>query len=45
MPYNKIATMLGYASENTVRQRIFKCKSKLKEAILLDARYNELKEL
>lgn len=44
-PYVKIAEALGYATENTVRQRIFKCKTKLKEAIQSDARYNELKEL
>lgn len=44
-PYVKIAEELGYATENTVRQRIFKCKSKLKEAIHSDSRYNELKEL
>lgn len=45
IPYSKIADTLGYATENTVRQRIFKCKSKLKEAIQTDSRYNELKEL
>ncbi|WP_062061669.1 RNA polymerase sigma factor [Aquimarina longa] len=45
IPYIKIADMLGYATENTVRQRIFKCKSKLKDAIQSDSRYNELKEL
>lgn len=45
IPYVKIAKELGYATENTVRQRIFKCKTKLKEAIQSDSRYNELKEL
>ncbi len=45
IPYAKIANELGYATENTVRQRIFKCKSKLKEAIHSDSRYKELKEL
>lgn len=45
VPYVQIAEKLGYATENTVRQRIFKCKSKLKEAIHSDTRYNELKEL
>ncbi len=45
VPYSKIAEKLDYASENTVRQRIFKCKNKLKEAIKSDSRYNELKEL
>ncbi|SEL16514.1 RNA polymerase sigma factor, sigma-70 family [Aquimarina amphilecti] len=44
VPYVQIAEKLGYGSENTVRQRIFKCKSKLKEAIHADMRYNELKE-
>ena len=44
-PYVTIAKKLGYGSENTVRQRIFKCKGKLKEAIQSDARYNDLKEL
>ncbi len=44
-PYRKIAKALGYATENTVRQRIFKCKAKLKEAIQSDSRYHELKEL
>ncbi len=45
IPYVQIAKILGYATENTVRQRIFKCKGKLKESIQADARYNELKEL
>ncbi len=45
VPYSKIAKELDYATENTVRQRIFKCKSKLKEAIQSDSRYKELKEL
>ncbi|WP_108869651.1 RNA polymerase sigma factor [Aquimarina aquimarini] len=45
LPYSKIADELGYATENTVRQRVFKCKSKLKEAIRSDVRYKELKEL
>ncbi len=44
-PYVKIAEALGYATENTVRQRIFKCKTKLKDAIQSDARYKELKAL
>ncbi len=45
IPYAQIAKELGYASENTVRQRIFKCKSKLREAVQSDLRYKELKEL
>lgn len=41
--YKKIADLKNYASENTVKQRIFKCKAKLKEAIQADRRYMELK--
>ena len=45
LPYMKIADMMGYATENTVRQRIFKCKAKLKAAVVSDTRYNQLKSL
>jgi len=45
IPYTEIAEKLGYSSENVVRQRIFKCKAKLKDAIKSDSRYDELKEL
>ena len=45
VPYKKIATLLNYSSENTVRQRIFKCKTKLSELIKDDLRYNDLKEI
>ncbi len=45
IPYSKIASDMGYATENTVRQRIFKCKARLKEMIHNDVRYNELKNL
>lgn len=45
MAYKKIAALLNYSSENTVRQRIFKCKTKLSELIKDDLRYNDLKEL
>ncbi|WP_109299766.1 RNA polymerase sigma factor [Aquimarina sp. AU474] len=41
--YKKIAEVKNYASENTVKQRIFKCKSKLKESIQSDIRYKDLK--
>ncbi len=41
----KIAELLGYASENVVRQRIFKCKTRLVKAIQSDPRYNDLKDL
>lgn len=41
-PYKKIAAIKKYASENTVKQRIFKCKAKLKEAIQADKRYKDL---
>ena len=42
--YNKIAALKDYASENTVKQRIFKCKAKLKEVIQADVRYKELQQ-
>ena len=42
-PYQKVAQEFGYATENVVRQRIFKCKKKLKELIQKDSRYNELR--
>ncbi|MEM9339894.1 MAG: RNA polymerase sigma factor [Bacteroidota bacterium] len=41
-PYADIAKELFYASENVVRQRIFKCKKKLKEYVQRDVRYKEL---
>ncbi|WP_075344245.1 RNA polymerase sigma factor [Tenacibaculum agarivorans] len=43
--YKKIAELKDYASVNTVKQRIFKCKSKLKDAIQSDRRYQHLKHL
>ena len=36
---------LDYASETTVRQRIFKCKSQLTKLIRKDNRFDELKDL
>lgn len=41
--YKKIAELKNYASENTVKQRIFKCKTKLKDIIQSDNRYKYLK--
>jgi len=43
--YKKIAELKAYANENTVKQRIFKCKARLKEAIQADIRYRELVHL
>ena len=43
--YKDIAVELGYNDENVVRQRVFKCKTKLTEMIKQDSRFNELKEL
>ena len=44
-PYVEIAKKLEYASDNVLRQRIFKCKKKLSELIKKDSRYTLLKEL
>lgn len=41
-PYADIARELSYASENVLRQRIFKCKKKLKEYVQKDSRYKEI---
>ena len=41
-PYADIAKELLYASENVVRQRIFKCKKKLKELVQQDVRYKSI---
>lgn len=43
--YKDIAIELDYSDENVVRQRVFKCKTKLTEMIKQDKRFNELKEL
>ncbi|WP_452226280.1 RNA polymerase sigma factor [Lacinutrix cladophorae] len=45
IPYESIAKELGYNDENVVRQRVFKCKSKLAEIIKTDVRFKQLKEL
>ncbi len=44
-PYVEIAEKMKYASDNVLRQRIFKCKKKLSELIKKDFRYTLLKEL
>lgn len=38
--YEAITTELSYANINTVRQRVFKCKSKLIKLIKFDTRFN-----
>ncbi len=43
--YAAIMDKLQYNSENVVRQRVFKCKAKLKELIKKDKRYHALVEL
>jgi len=43
--YKKIAVLKEYANENTVKQRIFKCKAKLKGSIQADARFKDLKKI
>ena len=43
--YKDIAIELNYNDENVVRQRVFKCKTKLTEMIKMDVRFKELKEL
>lgn len=45
MNYKDIAKALGYSNDNVVRQRIFKCKKKLKDSIQTDSRYKEIKGL
>jgi RNA polymerase sigma factor (sigma-70 family) len=42
MSSHAIMTKLGYSSEVTVRQRIFKCKTKLMKLVKSDSRYKEL---
>ncbi len=38
-PYSEIMELMGYTSDNVVRQRIFKCKKKLTELIKEDPKY------
>ncbi|MEL7147533.1 MAG: RNA polymerase sigma factor [Bacteroidota bacterium] len=40
--YKEIAVEMEYSNENVVKQRMFKCKQKLKDGIQSDLRYNEL---
>ena len=42
--YSEIAKKLEYSSDNVVRQRVFKCKKKLKDLIHSDNRYKEIKD-
>ncbi|WP_459210817.1 RNA polymerase sigma factor [Aquimarina rhabdastrellae] len=44
-PYEEIVSTTEYNSELVVRQRVFKCKKRLKELIQKDKRFNSLKEL
>lgn len=45
MSSKAIMEELDYASETTVRQRIFKCKKQLTRLVRDDSRYDELKDL
>lgn len=45
VPYDQIMDALDYSSETVARQRVFKCKAKLKEIITKNKLYNSLKEL
>lgn len=42
--YEELAAELDYSNINTVRQRVFKCRSKLIKLIKSDSRYQKLKE-
>ncbi len=44
MSYQEIVEEFSYKSINTVRQRVFKCKTKLIKLIKLDCRYNKLRQ-
>lgn len=43
--YAEMVKMFNYSSETVARQRVFKCKAKLKAMIKSDKRYNQLLEL
>jgi RNA polymerase sigma factor (sigma-70 family) len=45
MSYAKIVENLNYNSENVARQRVFKCKNKLKDLISQDKRFKTLIQL
>ncbi len=42
--YEELAKELNYSSINTIRQRVFKCRTKLIKLIKSDKRYQKLKE-
>jgi len=42
--YEELAEELNYSSVNTIRQRVFKCRTKLTSLIKNDKRYQKLKE-
>ena len=42
--YEELVEGLNYANINTVRQRVFKCRTKLIELIKSDKRYQKLRE-
>lgn len=44
-PYAAIMSKFNYNSETVVRQRVFKCKNKLKELVRNDKRFNSLIDL
>ena len=43
MNYEELLEEFSYASINTIRQRVFKCKAKVISLIKKDSRYNKLK--
>ena len=43
MSYEELLEDLSYASINTVRQRVFKCKSKIIQLIKSDSRYKKFR--
>ncbi len=45
LSYKEIVAKTSYTSETVVRQRVFKCKSKLSEHIKTDRRFKSLTEL
>jgi len=42
--YEELASEMNYSSINTIRQRVFKCRTKLIKLIKSDNRYQKLKE-
>lgn len=44
-PYAEIIKTHNYSSETVVKQRVFKCKERLKSLIKKDNRYNDLKDI